>query len=77
MLFRQHQFNYAHVYVALRRVKALSDLSFVGDINTKSIRADKLIGIEYERLRASQNFDYRSSSIISKSYADNVVITPA
>ena len=49
-LFRQRQFNYGQVYVALSRVKALSDLSLVGHINTKSFRADKLIETEYERL---------------------------
>ena len=74
-LFRQRQFNYGQVYVALTRVKALSDLSLVGDINTKNIRADKLIETEYERLRASQNFDDSSANIISKSNAHNVVIT--
>ena len=56
-LFRQRQFNYGQVYVALSRVKALSDLS------------------EYERLRASQNFDDSSANTISKSNAHNVVIT--
>ena len=74
-LFRQHQFNCGQVYVALSGVKALSDLSLVGDINRKSIRVDKLIETEYERLRASQNFDNSSSNIISKSNAHNVVIT--
>ena len=63
------------MYVALSRAKALSDLSLVGDINTKSIRADKLIETEYERLRASQNFDDSSANIISKSNEHNVVIT--
>ena len=66
---------YRQVYVALSRVKALSDLSLVGDINKKSIRTDKLIEAEYERLRASQNFDDSSANIISKSNADNMVIT--
>ena len=74
-LVRQRQFNYGQVYVALSRIKALSDLSLVSDINTKGIRTDKLIETEYERLRASQNFDDSSASIISKSYAHNVVIT--
>ena len=74
-LFRQRQFNYGQVYVALSGVKALSDLYLVGDINTESIRTDKLIETEYERLRASQNFDDSSANIISKSYAHNVVIT--
>ena len=69
------QFNYGQVYVILSRVKALSDLSLVGDINTKSIRADKLIETEYERLRASQNFDDSSAIISSKSTAHNVVTT--
>ena len=66
---------YGQVYVALSRVKALSDISLVGDINTKSIRADKLIETEYERLRASENFDDSSANVISKSTAHNVVIT--
>ena len=74
-LFGQRQFNYRQVYVALSRVKALSDLSLVGDINTKSISADKQIGTEYERLRASQNFDDSSANIISKNNEHNVVIT--
>ena len=74
-LVRQRQFNYGQVYVALRGVKALSDLSFVGDINTKSIKVDKLIETEYERLRASRNFDDSSANIVSKSNAHNVVIT--
>ena len=74
-LFGQRQFNYGQVYVALSRVKALSDLSLVGDINTKSNRADKQIEPEYERLRASQNFDDSSANIISKSNAHNVIIT--
>ena len=59
----------------MSRVKALSDLSLVGDINTKSIRADKLIETEYGRLQTSQNFDDSSANIISKSDAHNVVIT--
>ena len=63
------------MYVALSRVKALSDLSLVGDINRKSIRADKQTENEYERLRASQNLDDNSTNIISKSNAHNVVIT--
>ena len=74
-LFGQRQFNYGQVYVALSRVKALSDLSRVGDRSRKSIRADKQIETEYERLRASQNFDDNSANIISKSNAHNVVIT--
>ena len=39
-LFGQSQFIYGQVYVALNRVKALSNLSLVCDINTKSIRAE-------------------------------------
>ena len=58
-LFGQRQFNYGQVYVALSRVKALSDLSLVGGISTKSIRADKQIETEYERL---QNFDNSSAN---------------
>ena len=47
-LFGQCQFNYGQVYFALGRVKALSDLYLVGDINTINIRADKQIETEYE-----------------------------
>ena len=32
-LFGQHQFNCGQVYVALSRMKAMSDLSLIGDIN--------------------------------------------
>ena len=74
-LFGQRQFNYGQIYVALSRVKALSDLSLVCVINRKSIRADKQIETEYERLRASQNFDDNSANIISTSNAYNVVIS--
>ena len=51
-LFGQRQFNYGQVYGALSRLKALLDLSLVGDINTKSIRADKQIETEYEKTTA-------------------------
>ena len=53
----------------------MSDLSLVGDINTKSIKVNKQIETEYERLRALQNFDDSSANIISKSNTHNVVIT--
>ena len=56
-LKKQRQFNYGQAYVALSRVKALADSYILGDVNKKAIRADKQIEIEYERLRALQNFD--------------------
>ena len=54
-LFKQRQFNYGQAYVALSRLRALSDLFILGDIDKKFIRADKQIQSEYERLRALQN----------------------
>ena len=74
-LLRQWQFNYGQVYVALSRVRALSDLFIVGDIDQASVRADKRIEKEYERLRALQNFDDSSADIIRKSNSHNIVVT--
>ena len=74
-LKKQHQFNYGQAYVALSRVKAVTDLYILGDVNKKAIRADKRIEIEYERLRALQNFDDSSANITFKSSSSNTVIT--
>ena len=50
-LFKQRQFNCGQVYVTLSRVKLLSQLYLLGDINSTGIRADPRVGVEYERLR--------------------------
>ena len=52
-LFKQRQFNCGQVYVALSRVKLLSQLFLVGDINSAAIRADPRVSQEYERLRVT------------------------
>ena len=74
-LFGQHQFNYGQVYVALSRVKALSDLYLTGDINEKSIRADKKVQTEYQRLQELENFNHSSVNVISESTSHNVFIS--
>ena len=65
-LFKQRQFNCAQVYVALSRVKSLSQLYLVGDINSAGIRADARVGEEYERLR-SQSFEFDAPDMVYKS----------
>ena len=51
-LYKQKQFNYGQVYVALSRVKSLEQLYIIGEIDPKHIRADPRVHKEYERLRS-------------------------
>ena len=51
-LYKQKQFNYGQVYVALSRVKSLEQLYIIGEIDPKYIRADPRVHKEYERLRS-------------------------
>ena len=74
-LLRQRQFNYGQAYVALSRVRALSDLFILGDIDKKFVRADKQIQSEYERLQALQNFDNSSATILCETNSKNIVMT--
>ena len=49
VLFKQRQFNCGQVYVPLSRVKLLSQLYLLGDINSAGIRADPRVGEEYKK----------------------------
>ena len=51
-LFKQRQFSYGQVYVALSRVKSSSQLYLLGDYNSAGIKADPRVAEEYDRLRA-------------------------
>ena len=51
-LYKQKQFNYGQVYVALSRGKSLEQLYIIGEIDPKHIRADPRVHKEYERLRS-------------------------
>ena len=51
-LYKQKQFNYGQVYVALSRVKSLEQLHIIGEIDPKHIKADPRVNKEYERLRS-------------------------
>ena len=50
-LYKQKQFNYGQMYVALSRVKSLKKLYFIVEVDPKHIRADPRVHKEYERLR--------------------------
>ena len=50
-LYKQKQFNYGQVYVALTRVKSLEQLYIFGEIDPKHIRADPRVHKEHERVR--------------------------
>ena len=73
-LFKQRQFNCEQVYVALSRVKSLSQLYLVGDINSAGIMADARFGEEYERLR-SQRFEFDAPNMVYKNNSHNIVIS--
>ena len=51
-LYKQKQFNYGQVYIALSRVKSFERLYIIGEIDPKHIRADPRVHKEYERLRS-------------------------
>ena len=51
-LYKQEQFNYGQVYVALSRVKSLEQLYIIGEIDPKHIRADPRVHKECKRLRS-------------------------
>ena len=47
-LYKQKQFNYGQVYVALSRVKFLEQLYIIGEIHPNHIRADPRVHKEYD-----------------------------
>ena len=51
-LYKQKQFNYGQVYVAMGRIKSLEQLHIIGEIDPKHIRADPRVHKEYKRLRS-------------------------
>ena len=73
-LFKQRYFNCGQVYVALSRVKLLSQLYLLGDINSAGIRADPRVGEEYERLR-TQRFEFDAPKTVCKSSSENIVVS--
>ena len=73
-LFKQRQFNCGEVYVALSRVKLLSQLYLLGDINPSCIREDPRVGEAYERLR-TQCFEFEAPKMVCKSSSENIVIS--
>ena len=73
-LFKKRQFNCGQVYVALSRVKSLSQLYLLGDINSAGIRADSRVGEEYERLR-TQSFEFHAPKMVCKSSSENIVMS--
>ena len=73
-LFKQRQFNYGQVYVALSRVKSLAQLYLMGDIDSAGVRADPRISEEYQRLR-SEGMKLHAPNILCKSNSENIVIT--
>ena len=74
-LLRQRKFNFGQGYVALSRVRRLSDLFLTGDISESSIRVDPRVEIEYQRLRNSQHFEHCVASVICESNSRNFVIS--
>ena len=73
-LFKQRQFNYGQVYVALSRVKSSSHLNLLGDINSAAIRGDPRAGEEYNRLR-SETFELKVGNMICESNSRNIVVS--
>ena len=73
-LLKQRQFNCGQVYVALSRVKLLSQLYLLGDNNSAGIRADPRVGEEYERLR-TQSFEPDAPKTVWKSSSENIVMS--
>ena len=74
-LLRQRKFNFGLVYVALCRVRRLSNLFLTGDISESSVRGEPRVEIEYQRLRDSQHFEHSAASIICESNSKNFVIS--
>ena len=73
-LFKQRQFNRGLVYVALSRVKLLSQLYLLGHINSAGVRTDPRVDEEYERLR-TQSFEFDAPKIVCKSSSENIVMS--
>ena len=73
-LFKQRQFNCEQVNVTLSRVKLLSQLYLLGDINPAGIRANPRVGGEYERLR-TQSFEFEAPKLVCKSSSKNIVMS--
>ena len=73
-LYKQKQFNYGQVYVALSRVKSLEQLYIIGEIDPKHIRADPRVHKEYERLR-SRDLQACIPDIITSCAADTISFT--
>ena len=73
-LYKQRQFNYGQVYVALSRVKTLEQLYIIGEIDQKHITADPRAHKEYERLE-SRDLQSCISDIMTSCAAANDTIS--
>ena len=72
-LFKQRQFNFGQVYVALSRVQSLKDLYILGSVNTAHIGADPRVVNEYARLRLPSM--HIAVSEFPNPTTDNIVIS--
>ena len=72
--FKQRQFNYGQVYVALSKVKSSSQLYLLDDYNSAGIKADPRVVEEYDSLRA-ESVEFDASNIICDSKPNNIVLS--